>query len=112
MWKISRYLGFLGFSLIIIIVGMAISSPFSLKTTNDVEVLDRILLQRGFSNVLGVDSQGELEFYRKCPDHKPVIGWITHFGEKIILSELPEGETPSACFISTKEAVKNGFKEE
>jgi hypothetical protein len=64
------------------------------------------------NQVLGASSNFEgvsLSAGEVCPESKPVLGWINHEGEKLILESIPEGETPSACFENVERAQKEGY---
>ena len=80
-------------------------------TTIDDGAVLRKSLEIPQAQVLGANTDESISQneQNKCPGNQPVIGWIDYFGNKIIKESLPIGQTPSACFVNTQEAVAEGY---
>ena len=86
--------------------------PVSLtRTTIDDGAVLRKSLEIPQAQVLGANTDESIsqKEQNQCPVNQPVIGWIDYFGNKIIKESLPIGQSPSACFVNTQEAIAEGY---
>jgi len=96
-------------SSIVLVMLIALLTPqFAYTTTDDNSRLTEYLIQYNEDNpqVLGARSNSSSN---DCPQDRPVIGWLSYEGYKLLPSKLPPGETPTVCFESYEEAYSQGF---
>lgn len=87
---------------------MSIFPQSGFRTTDDGVLVASYLLSSRENRVLGASSK-DMEGSFGCPSDKPVVGWVNFQGRRVIPTNLPAGEEPSACFVDTAEAVAQGF---
>lgn len=94
-------------SIMIVFLGVLVPQ-FSFKTADDTALLSHYLMQpyTGSGKVLGASDRvsGSL-----CPIERPIVGWVSYTGDKILATKLPLGEEPSVCFATYEDAFHEGF---
>ena len=65
--------------------------------------------QTSSKSVLGVNSKNSETL--SCSSEKPIIGWIDYKGQKLIVPELAQTQTPSACFKTLEDANYESYFE-
>jgi hypothetical protein len=96
-------------TIMVVLVGL-FTPQFGFTTTDDSSfVTDYLVNYEGGSSVLGARSTSS---EGKCPSDRPIVGWLTYEGDKVLATTLPEGEEPTVCFRSYEEAYREGFVDE
>jgi hypothetical protein len=106
-----EFLIYLSASVLVVFVGL-LTPQFGFKTIDDTSLLPEYLTnynQSTSSQVLGANDRNSSN---QCPLDKPIVGWLSYRGDKVLPDKLPVGESPSVCFGSYEEAYQEGFVNE
>jgi hypothetical protein len=102
---LMRNLTFFGLLSTLVFFAMGSAVRFAVRTNDDSRQLNQYLRGLSKNQVLGASSRPS----KYCPEETPVVGWIDFSGKKVLPSNLPENQIPSACFKSYEEATSEGY---